>query len=110
MRPPFLALNFVDLTLDRRVLAFTAAVSMLTGLLFGLLPSLQASRPDVVSALKEDTRTAGPGRRRLAIGNLLVVGQVALSVVALVAAGLFLRSLQHANAIDPGFDVDHVAL
>jgi predicted permease len=110
MRPPFLALNFVDLTLDWRVLAFTATVSVFTPILFGLLPSLQASRPDVVSSLKEETRSAGPSRRRLAIGNLLVVVQVALSVVALVAAGLFLRSLEHANAIDPGFDVDHVAL
>jgi putative ABC transport system permease protein len=110
MRPPFLAQNFVDLSLDRRVLLFTAAVSLLTGVIFGLLPSLQASKPDVVGALKEETRSAGPSRRRLTLSNLLVVGQVSLSVVALVAAGLFLRSLQHANAIDPGFDVNHVAL
>ncbi len=110
MRPPFLAQNFVDLTLDRRVLMFTAAVSVLTGVLFGLLPSIQASRPNVVNSLKEESRSAGPSRRRLTIGNALVVLQVALSVVALVAAGLFLRSLQRANAIDPGFDVEHVAI
>ncbi len=110
LRPPFLAQNFVDLTLDGRVLLFTIGVSLVTGLLFGLMPSLQASRPDVVSALKEETRTAGPSRRRLALSNVLIVAQVALSVVALVAAGLFLRSLQRANAIEPGFDVDRLAV
>lgn len=110
LRPPFLAQNLTELTLDRRVLVFTAAVSILTGLVFGLIPSLQASRPDVVSALKEETRSAGPSRRRLAFSNFLVVAQVALSVVALVAGGLFVRSLQRANEIDPGFDVDHLAI
>ena len=110
MRPPFLAQNFVDLTLDLRVLAFAAAMSVLTGVLFGLIPALQASRADVVSALKEESRSAGPSRRRLSFSNALVVGQVALSLVALAAAGLFVRSLQSANRIDPGFDVDHLAV
>ncbi|MBI4520238.1 MAG: ABC transporter permease [Gemmatimonadetes bacterium] len=110
LRPPFLAQNFVDLTFDGRVLLFTAAVSLLTALLFGLLPSLQASRPDVVGALKEETRSAGPSRRRFALSNMLVVAQVALSVVALGTAGLFVRSLQRANQIDPGFDVRPLAL
>jgi predicted permease len=110
MRPAMLADNLVDLPLDRRVLAFTAAISAVTGLLFGLLPALQASRPDVVDALKEETRSAGPTRRRLAITNVLVIAQVALSVVALAAAGLFVRSGQRAGDIDPGFAVDRLAL
>lgn len=110
LRPPFLADNFVDLPLDARVLAFTAMVSLVTGVIFGLLPALQASRPDVVGALKEETQGAGTGRRRAAISRALVVAQVALSVVALIAAGLFLRSLGHATQIDPGFDVEHVAV
>src|SRR5262249_22649612 len=110
LRPPFLADNFVDLTIDSRVLVFTAIVSLVTGVVFGALPGLQASRPDVIDAIKEETRGAGVGRRRAALSRGLVVGQVALSVVALVAAGLFLRSLGRANQIDPGFDVAHVAL
>ncbi|MBI3263881.1 MAG: ABC transporter permease [Acidobacteria bacterium] len=110
MRPPFLAQNLVDLTLDPRVLGFTAGVSLLTGILFGLIPAFQASRADVVSALKEESRSAGPSRRRLSFSNGLVVFQVALSLVALAAAGLFLRSLQSANQISPGFDVEKLAV
>ena len=110
LRPPFLADNFVDLTIDGRVLAFTAGVSLVTGLVFGVLPATRASRPDLVDALKEETRGAGTGRRRATLSRALVVAQVALSVVALVAAGLFLRSLGRANQIDPGFDVEHVAV
>jgi len=109
LRPPFVAQNFVELALDWRVFAFTLLLSLVTGLLFGLLPALQASRADVVDALKEETRTAGRSRRRLRVGNTLVVAQVALSVVALAAAGLFVRSLQQAYAIDPGFDTRHTA-
>ena len=110
LRPPFLAQNLVDLTFDYRVLLFTAVVSLATGVLFGLIPALQASRPDVVTALKEETRGGGTNRRRALLGRVLVGAQVALSTVALVAAGLFLRSLQRANDIDAGFDVDHLAV
>jgi predicted permease len=109
LRPPFLADNFVDLTIDGRVLAFTAIVSLATGVVFGVLPAMRASRPDIVDALKEETRGGGTGRRRATLSRALVVVQVALSVVSLVAAGLFLRSLGRASQIDPGFDVEHVA-
>jgi putative ABC transport system permease protein len=109
LRPPFLAENFVDLTIDGRVLAFTAIVSLATGIVFGVLPAMRASRPDIVDALKEETRGGGTGRRRATLSRALVVVQVALSVVSLVAAGLFLRSLGRASQIDPGFDVEHVA-
>jgi len=110
MRPPFLTQNFVDFTLDGRVLLFTAIVALGTGVVFGLVPALQASKTDVVTALKEEMRTAGPSRRRLALGNFLVVAQVALSLVALIAAGLFLRSLQQAHSIDPGFETRRLAV
>jgi len=110
LRPPFLADNFVDLSIDARVLAFTAIVSLLTGVIFGVMPAMRASRPDLVDALKEETRGAGTGKRRATLSRALVVFQVALSVVALVAAGLFLRSLGRANQIDPGFDVEHLAV
>ena len=110
LRPPFLADNFVDLTIDTRVLVFAALVSVATGIVFGALPAMRASRPDLVDALKEETRGSGTGRRRATLSRALVVAQVALSAVALVAAGLFLRSLGRANQIDPGFEVEHVAL
>ncbi len=110
LRPPFLANNFADLTVDGRVLIFTALVSLVTGIIFGVLPALRASRPDVVAELKEEARGAGTSRRRAALSRSLVVAQVALSVVALVAAGLFLRSLGRANEIDPGFEVEHVGI
>jgi predicted permease len=97
-----------EITIDARVLAFTAALSVLTGVLFGLAPALQGSRPDVVPILKNENVPSGAGRSGLAslfaMRQLLVVSQVALSLIALVAAGLFLRSLNDAHRIDPGFE------
>ncbi len=109
-RPPFLAQNMMDLTMDARVFGFTLIVSLLTGVVFGLVPAFQASKTDVVDTLKEEARTAGRGRRRLSIRNALVVAQVALSIVSLVAAGLFLRSLQGAHQIDPGLETEQLAV
>ena len=95
----------LDLGLDWRVLAFTLGVSVITGIGFGLAPALQASRLDIVMALKsEDAQRAGPHRSRLRAA--FVTAQVTLSVVLLIGAGLFIRSLQSANAIDPGFGVE----
>jgi predicted permease len=110
LRPPFLAQNLVNLTFDGRVFAFTALASVATGLVFGLIPARLALRADVIGPLKDESRGSGPSRGRAVIGRVLVTAQVALSVVALVAAGLFLRSLERANDIDPGFDVEHVAV
>src|SRR5436853_4681652 len=96
----------LELGLDWRVLAFTLGVSVTTGIVFGLAPALQASRLDIVMALKsEDAQRAGSRRSRLRA--VFVTAQVTLSVVLLVGAGLFIRSLQSANTIDPGFRVDH---
>jgi len=106
LRPPFLPANSVDLSLDPRVLGFTMGLSVITGLLFGLVPAIQASRADLVSAIKSATETGHDWRFlnvSLNLRGLLVVGQVALSLVALIGAGLFLRSLQGAQKIDPGF-------
>ncbi len=94
-------------TVDVRVLGFTLALSALTGVLFGLAPALQASRPDLVPALKDETVSLDRGRR-FSLRSLLVVAQVALSLVLLVGAGLFLRSVGHARAIDPGFDAERL--
>ncbi len=106
-RPPFLQPGAIDLNFDLRVLGFSMAVSLITGLLFGLAPALQASRPDLVTELKERT-TLSSGTRWYNVRHLLVVGQVALSLITLVTAGLFLRSLGNAQQIDLGFDGDRV--
>ncbi|HEY7284684.1 MAG TPA: ABC transporter permease [Vicinamibacterales bacterium] len=108
-RPPFLQPDAVDLHPDTRVLLFTLAVSLATGVLFGLAPAIQASRPDLAVELKEKSSVPTGSGRVLSLRNLLVAAQIALSLVALVGAGLFLRSLQNAQAINPGFDADHLA-
>jgi predicted permease len=96
------------LSLDPRVLAFTAGLAILTGLLFGLAPALQASKPDVVPVLKNELIPSATGHRGLraflTLRQLLVVVQVALSLMALIAAGLFLRELRHAQQIETGFE------
>lgn len=97
-----------ELTLDYRTFLFTLVVSTVTVAVFGLVPALRASRPDVLPALKDEAASGG-GRSRLR--SALVVGQVSLSIISLVAAGLFLRSLQRAQAVDPGIgDPAHLLL
>ncbi|HKG97943.1 MAG TPA: FtsX-like permease family protein, partial [Pyrinomonadaceae bacterium] len=98
---PLAALRF---GLDYRVLAFTLVVSGITGVVFGLAPALQASRLNIVTALKSEDPLQGAHRSRLR--NAFVTVQVMLSVVLLVGSGLFIRALQRANSIDPGFYVE----
>jgi predicted permease len=98
----------VDLSLDSSVLLFTLSLSVATGLIFGLAPALQASKPDIVPALKDEATLVGHGSRAFNLRNALVVCQVAISLVLLICAGLFLRSLRNAEAIDPGFNPDNV--
>jgi len=109
-RPPFLQADAIDLHPDYRVLLFTLGVSLITGLVFGLAPAIQASRPDLVGELKEKTGAPAGSNRPFSLRNILVSAQIALSLVALIGAGLFLRSLQHAQRITPGFDVDRLAV
>ncbi|HMX28172.1 MAG TPA: ADOP family duplicated permease, partial [Blastocatellia bacterium] len=98
----------IELQMDWRVPAFTIALSFLTGILFGLLPALQATRPDLIPALKNDSTVAIiGGYRRSRLRNLLVVAQMSLSLVLLLCAGLVLRGLQRAQQIDPGFNPRH---
>jgi predicted permease len=93
--------------IDPRVLAFTLAIATLSGLVFGLVPALQASRPEVYGKLKEGGRGSDLGARG-GVRRVLVVAEVALATVALTATGLLLRSLREATAIDPGFKPDRV--
>jgi putative ABC transport system permease protein len=95
------------IALDLRVLAAAAGLSILTGMLFGIFPALQLSKPDLTNALKDGSRgTIGAGRQRLR--SALVVAEVALAVVLLVGAALFIGSFITLMRIDPGFDPDGV--
>lgn len=110
-RPPFLqqATNF-ELSLDSHVLLFTLLVSIGTGVIFGLMPALQSSRPDLVTELKERAGSEMFSGRRFTARNAFVVLQFALSLVALIGAGLFLVSLRNAQKIDPGFDTHNLGM
>jgi predicted permease len=101
-------LRSLSATPDARVLAFTLALCALTALIFGLVPAIQASRPALVTALKDEIGTTSGGVKHARMRKTLVVGQVALSVLLLAAAGLFARSLYNLRALDPGFKVDHL--
>jgi predicted permease len=99
--------NFeLDLRLDAAALVFTLALSVVTALAFGLLPAWQASKPDLTAALKDEAGAEGrrAWRRWLNPRDALVVAQVAVSLVLLISAGLFIRSLHYARRIDPGFE------
>jgi predicted permease len=110
MRPPAFAHAAVHMQLDRTVLAYNFAVSVLTGLLFGLVPALRATRADLATDLKERAGQPASFNRRWNPRSLLVMAQVAFSVVALVGAGLFVRSLRNADRFDPGFDSAHLGI
>jgi predicted permease len=98
-----------DFSLDTTVLVFSAAVTAAAALLAGLAPAMSASTPELVPALKEDAGAAGP-RSRVSLRDALVVGQLALSLVLLVAGALLGRGLLAARGTDAGFDAEHVAL
>jgi macrolide transport system ATP-binding/permease protein len=101
----FLSFN-VDLGLDWRVFGFTLGVATATGVLFGLIPAFQGSRPSIVPALKGMSVSAD--RRVIGLRGFMVVTQVALSVILLIAAGLCVRTLRNAAAIDKGYDAGRV--
>lgn len=109
-QPPIPIPINLDLSLDRTVLMYTMGVSVAAGLLFGLLPALQSTNPDVAPTLRDEAGATTGSRRRWSLRNGLVIGQVALSFVLLIGSGLFLRSLQKAQTIDPGFDTGAAAI
>lgn len=100
----------LNLTLNMRVLSFTIVVSVITGIIFGLAPALQVLRPNLVYGLKEDRAGATGQRLRFGLRKVLIVAQVALSILLLMVAGLFLRSLQKLKDVDAGFNKENLLL
>jgi predicted permease len=100
---PVIAYQIVlDVAPDTRALIFTITISLLTGIIFGLAPAFEATKTDLVPVLKGEA-THGGRVRRITLRNALVVAQVALSLVVLVCAALFVQSFRNAKSIDPGF-------
>ena len=97
-----------EIGIDQTVLGFTAFLILLTGVGFGLIPALQASRPDLQSVMKEAGRGAGSGLPRARIRGGLVVVEIAVSLMLLAGAGLLLRSFQQLIAVDPGFKPENL--
>ncbi len=93
-----------DIGVDRKVLGFTLAVSLLTGVTFGLVPALKALRPGLNEWLKEGGRRTSPGARRRNVQSLLVISEVALALLLLIGAGLMVKSFFHLRKVDPGFN------
>src|SRR5262249_29366092 len=100
----------LELRPDLRVLGFNLGIAVLTGALFGLAPALQATRPNLIEALKNEIPPFTGAGRRFDLRKLLVVAQVALSLALLIGAGLFIRTLQNLKSIDLGFRADEVLL
>lgn len=96
--------------IDGQVLAFALGLSLVTGVLFGLMPTLQSSKPDIQTVLREEGRATAGGRRRSLARGLLVVSQVALSIILLVGAGLLMRSFTNLQNVTLGFNPQHVLL
>ena len=107
LRPSSLP-RLADVQIDFGVLAFTAGLSLVTGLLFGLAPALQISRPALVDALKDGDRGGTASRTRVKVRQALVIGQLAVSVVLAVGAGLLLRSLVAMTRVDLGLNPRNV--
>jgi len=100
----------LGLQVDGRVLIFTFSLAVLTALIFGLAPALQASRNDTLATLKEETGTTAGGGSRRHLARALIVAQVAVSLILLIGAGLSARSMMNAHRINPGFDPAGVAV
>lgn len=105
LKPPIDFPLALDVGIDWRVLVFSLGVSIAAGVIFGLAPSLQATRPNLVGTLKDTAAQGGAARTRLR--SVLVVTQIAISLVVLIAAGLVVRTLQQLQTMNPGFDPNH---
>ncbi len=106
--PPYSLPREADITMDARVLLFALGLSILTGLLFGLAPALQATTPDLANSMKEGGRGATTGSARGRVRDALVVVEVSLAFVLLVSSGLMIRSFVRTMGVDTGFDSSNV--
>jgi predicted permease len=109
-RPPFLGNASIDLSFEPRVLLFTASMSILTGLLFGLAPAIRASHINLNEMLKAGGRSGSSSGASSRLRSLLVMSEIGLATVALIGAGLFVRSMQAVEHLDLGFDSAHIGL
>ena len=98
----------IPMGMDSRVLLFTVAISLFTGVIFGIFPALQLARIDLHTTLRQEGRSSSPGHGRARINSILVVGQIALSLLLLIGAALLLRSYERLLKVDPGFDANNV--
>src|SRR5262249_50325589 len=97
-----------ETTLDRTVLIFTFLISVATGIGFGVFPAFQISRSNLHDSLKESARGSSGGTERHRARAVLVVSEVALTIVVLIGAGLMIESLGRLRGVNPGFDTQHV--
>src|SRR5580692_8560675 len=97
-----------EVTISAGVLCFALLVSIITGVIFGLAPALQAASPNQISNLREGSRGSGSSKRQMRVSSALVASEVALSLILLIGAGLFLRSFWHVLEVRPGFNPHHV--
>lgn len=106
--PPFSLPREANVALDGRVLLFAFALALITGIVCGLFPALQATRPDLASAMKQGSAGAGTGRARHGVRTALVVAEVAFAFVLLTGAGLLLRTFSALQKVEVGFDITNV--
>ena len=99
---------FHDIHVDMRCLAFTFGISIITGLIFGLAPAMQISRPNLAESLKESGRGSGPAASRNRLRSVLVVSEIAMTLVLLVCAGLLIRTVMRLRNVDTGFNAQNI--
>ncbi|HXN64523.1 MAG TPA: ABC transporter permease [Candidatus Acidoferrales bacterium] len=110
LRPSFLTEGSIDLSLDSRVLIFTFALAIFATVLFGLIPAWRASKPTQIASLRDRTNVPSGSVHWYGVRGILVMTQVALSLIALVGAGLFVHSLQNAQDVDSGYETKHLMM
>ena len=105
---PLIGQHGTDVSLDWRVLVFTILISLLTGVLFGLIPALTASRSDLSATLRESGARSGSGLRQNKVRSLLVIAEMGLALILLVGAALLIRTFAALRSVDPGFNTHNV--